>query len=64
MQYIYVAKILCQASLPSFLTKSDNIFFRSLPNGNCLFSSASLPLVDNSLVHELRVMIAAVESYM
>ena len=39
------------------------ILFRSMPNGNCLFSSASLSLVaDNSLVHELRVM-AAVSSY-
>ena len=43
------------------LSKSGNILFRSMPKGNCLFSSASLSLVgDNSLVHELRV-IAAVE---
>ena len=42
----------------------DNILFRSMPNGNCRFSSASLSLVgDNSLVHELRVM-AAVELHL
>ena len=30
-----------------------------MPNGNCMFSSASLSLVgDNSLIHELRVMVA------
>ena len=40
---------------------SGNILFRSTPNRNCPFSSASLSLVgDNSLVHERRVM-AAVE---
>ena len=39
------------------LSKSGNILFRSIPNGNWLFSSASLSLIgDNSLVHELRVM--------
>ena len=37
------------------LNKSGNILFRSMPNGNWLFSSASL-IGDNSLVHELRVM--------
>ena len=44
------------------LSKPDNILFRSMPNGNCLFRSASLSLLaeDNSLVHDLRVM-AAVE---
>ena len=41
------------------LGKSGNILFRSVANGNCLFSSASLALVgDNSLVHELRAMAA------
>ena len=35
-----------------------------MPNGNCLFSSTSLPLVgDNSLVQELRVM-GAVELHL
>ena len=42
------------------MSKSGNILFRSMPNGNWLFSSASLPLVDNSLVHELGVMAAVV----
>ena len=40
------------------LSKSDNISFRSMPNGNCPYSSASLSLAgdrDNSLEHELRV---------
>ena len=51
---VNVMKILCQASLPAFvlnLSKSGNISFRSIPNGNCLFSSASLSLAvgDNSL---------------
>ena len=59
---MFVLKILCQSFLPVLnLIKSGNILFRSMPKGNCLFSSASLPLAeDNSLVHELRVM-AAVE---
>ena len=36
------------------LSKSGNTLFRSMPHGNCLFSSASLSLVgDNALVHEL-----------
>ena len=45
------------------LSKSGNILFRSMSNGNFLFSSASIVIgryLDNSLVHELRVM-AAVE---
>ena len=42
------------------MSKSGNILFRSMPNGNWLFSSASLPLVDNSLGHELGVMAAVV----
>ena len=46
------------------LSKSGNILFRSMSNGNFLFGSASIVigryLGDNSLVHELRVM-AAVE---
>ena len=36
------------------MTKSGNILLKSIPHGNCLFSSASLSLVgDNSLVHDL-----------
>ena len=36
---------------------TGNILFRSMSNGNCLFSSASFSMVgDNALVHELRVM--------
>ena len=46
------------------LSKPGNILFESMPNGNCLFSSASLSLVgDNSLVHGRRVM-AAVEQHL
>ena len=61
---MYVVKIVCQASLPSFLT-SGNTLFRSMPNGDCLFSSASLSLVgDNSLLHELRVMTSVELHYM
>ena len=46
------------------LSKPGNILFESMPNGNCLFSSASSSLVgDNSLVHERRVM-AAVEQHL
>ena len=60
----YVVKFVCQASLPSFLTWVNLAMFGSMPNGNCLYSSASLSSVivwrDNPLVHELRVM-AAVE---
>ena len=42
---MYILKIVCQASLPSFLlnlSKSDNILFRSMPNGNFLFNSTSI----------------------
>ena len=57
----------CMSGFSTFvlnLSKSGNILFRSMLNGNCLFSSASLSLVgDNSLVHELR-MIAAVELHL
>ena len=54
----YVVKIaVYHVSVTSF---SLNNFFRSFPNGNCLFSSASLPLVeDNLFVHEHRVMAVA-----
>ena len=39
------------------LSKSGNILFRSVPNGNGLFSSAYLSLVGNNpMVYELRVM--------
>ena len=57
-----VCQVLCLAFVLNFReSKSGNILFRSMPNGNCLFSSASLSLVgENSLVHELREM-AAVE---
>ena len=41
----------------AFVLTTENILCRSMPNGNCLFSSASLSLSgDNSLVHELRMM--------
>ena len=41
----------------AFFLTTGNILFRSMPNGNCLFNSASLSLVgDKSLVHKLRVM--------
>ena len=43
------------------LSKSGHYLFRSVPNGNCLVSSASFLLVgDNTLLHELRLMAAAV----
>ena len=43
------------------LSKSGNILFRKIPNGDCLVSSASLSFVgDTSLAQEHRVM-AAVE---
>ena len=55
---MYVVKNVCQAFLPSFVL-TDNVLFRSMLNGDCQFSSASLSLVgDNSLVHELRVLAA------
>ena len=43
--------VCCENCMPGFsafvlnLSKSGNILFRSMPNGNCLFSSASLSLV-------------------
>ena len=47
----------CIPCLSNFLFLT--YFVRSLPNGNCLFSTVSFSLVgDNSLVHELRVMVA------
>ena len=48
------------ASLFCLRPYTGNILFRSVPNGNCLFSSASLSLEeDNSLVmHRLRVLAA------
>ena len=52
----YVCCENCMAGFFSFvrnLSKSVSIFFRSMPKGNCLFSSASL-----SLVHKLKVMTA------
>ena len=61
---MYIVNILFQVSLPLFLTKVRlAIFcFRSMINGNCWFSSASLSLVGKkSLVPELRVMGVAVE---
>ena len=51
----YVVKFVCHAFLPPALFWVH----RSLQNGNCLFSSASLSLVgDNSLVHECRIMLS------
>ena len=54
----YVVKIaVYHVSVTSF---SLNILFRSVPNENCLFTSASLPLVGyNLFVHEHRVMAVA-----
>ena len=62
--YWYVVKDVCQPSLPScFILTTGNILFRSVLNGNYLFSSASLALGGgNSLVLGLTV-IAAVELY-
>ena len=58
--YLYCEN--CTSSFSGFflnLSKSCNILFRSMSNGNFLFSSASLSLVrDYSLVHKLRVMAA------
>ena len=59
---MYVVKIVCHSSLSVFvlnLTESGNLLFSSVPNGDCLFSSASLSLIgDKTLVHERRVMTA------
>ena len=61
---MYVVKNVCQASLAFRPYSTGSILFRSMRNGNCLFSSASLTLLrDNSLVHELGVM-AAVELHL
>ena len=65
---VYLYNILCcenfMSGFSAFvlnLSKSGNIFFRSMPSGNCLFSSESFLLVgDNSPAHELRVRMAAV----
>ena len=56
----YVCYENCMSDLFTFfvlnLSKSGNILFRLMPNGNCLFNSASLSLLgDNSLVRELIV---------
>ena len=56
----YVCCENCMSDLFTFfvlnLSKSGNILFRLMPNGNCLFNSASLSLLgDNSLVRELMV---------
>ena len=62
INHAYVVKMVCQASLWFIhnLSKSGNALFRSVLNGNCLFSLASLSLVrDTSLVHEVKVMSAA-----
>ena len=62
--FTYVCFENCMSGFSAFdlnSSKSGNILFRSMANGNFLFSSASFSLVGkNSLVHELRVM-AAVE---
>ena len=58
----YVCCENCVSGFSAFvfnLSKTGNILFRSMQNGNCLFSSASLLLVgDTWLVHELRKMTA------
>ena len=47
------------SSFSAFVLATGNILFRSMPNGNCLFNSASLSLVgDKSLAHKFRVMAA------
>ena len=52
------------SGLSVFFLTTGNILFRSMPNGNYLFNSASLSLVgDNYLAHKLRVM-AAVELHL
>ena len=55
--------VCCESCMSGFsvsivnLSKSGNILFRSVPNGNGLFSSAYLSLVGNNpMVYELRVM--------
>ena len=58
----------CMSGYSAFvlsLSKSDNISFRKMPNGICLFCSASWSLVGEitQWVHELRVM-AAVELHL
>ena len=48
----------CSSVFVLDLSKSDKILFRSMPDGNFLYSSASLSLVgdrNNTLEHELRV---------
>ena len=53
-------KLLCLLSC----CNTSNILFRSMPNGNYLFNSASLSLVsDNSLAHKLRL-ITSVELHL
>ena len=60
--FTYVCCENCMSGSSTFVLKlstSGNILFRSMQNGNSLFSSASLSLVgQKSLVHELRVMAA------
>ena len=62
LMYWYVVKNVCQPSLSScFILTTGNILFRSVLNGNYLFSSPSLAMGgDNSLVHRLTVMASAV----
>ena len=62
--YVPVCFEKCMLDFSAFVLTTNNILCRSMPNGNCVFSSASLSLAgDNSLVHELRVM-AAVELHL
>ena len=60
---LYVCCENCMSCFSAFvlnMSKSAIFLFRSMPNGNWLFSTASLSLVNNSLVHELGVMAAVV----
>ena len=59
---MYIVKILCQASLHSFLTWVSLAIFcsRSMLNGNCGFSSASLSLAENKSMN-LEWSVVAVE---
>ena len=63
--YVPVCFEKCIPGFSAFILTTDNIFFRSMPNGNWLFSSAYLSLTGENLllVHELRVM-AAVEPHL
>ena len=63
LMYWYVKKYVRLLCLRSHCS-NGNILFRSMPNGNYLFNSASLSLAGyNSLAHRLKVM-AAIELHL